>query len=124
MRNFLPILLLLGFCSARILIAVEMCLCRYKWAKSEIFVRELYAKFKEEGVTPDVIQFAEDVILPAEVLEDGTLLLEPPMSFAGLASDIRSVSPIFLINCNSYISSWEKQQTTTRQFCSTMPLLP
>jgi hypothetical protein len=31
------------------------------------------------------------LILPAEVLEDGTLLLEPPMSFAGLASDIRSV---------------------------------
>jgi hypothetical protein len=120
MRCFLPIFLILGFCSARILIAVEMCLCRYKWAKSEIFVRELYAKFGEEGVTPDVVQFAEDVILPAEVLEDGTLLLEPPMSFAGLASDIRSVREVLQSKILPILSFWEKQPNTTRQFCSMM----
>ena len=104
MKGFLPILLTL--CSARILIAVEMCLCRYKWAKSEVFVRELYAKFQEEGVTPDVIQFAEDVILQAALTDDGSLLLEPPMSFAGLASDIRSVD-LLETHFPHIFSSWE-----------------
>ena len=119
MRVFLPFFL--SLCSARILIAVEMCLCRYKWAKSEIFIRELYAKFQEKGVTPDVIQFAEEVILPAEMLENGDLLLEPPMSFAGLASDIRPVrlrSTVFLQIKNS--SFWKKRLTTMLQYCSTM----
>ena len=82
-------------------------------------MRELYAKFKEAGVTPDVVQFAEDVILPAEVQEDGGLLLEPPMSFAGLASDIRSVKLSVKINFSHILSFWEKQPNTTRQFCST-----